>query len=104
MYEFLCQLDVMLQSLTNWLSYAAIIVAFALVLCQIAYCIAATSDSLLKERLFRSKMYWTTLPYFFSVKEIAECRNPVHFRHFGDAMLKNKFHKINMASAMLKNR
>ena len=28
MYEFLCQLDVMLQSLTNWLSYAAIIVAF----------------------------------------------------------------------------
>ena len=49
-------------------------------------------------------MYWTTLPYFFSVKEIAECRNPVHFRHFGDAMLKNKFYKINMASAMLKKR
>ena len=30
----------MLQSLTNWLSYAAIIVAFVLVLCQIAYYIA----------------------------------------------------------------
>lgn len=40
MYEFLCQFDVMLQSLTNWLSYAAIIVAFALALCQIAYYIA----------------------------------------------------------------
>ena len=37
MYEFLCQLDVMLQSLTNWLSYAAIIVAFALALCQLIY-------------------------------------------------------------------
>ena len=30
----------MLQSLTNWLSYAAIIVAFAPALCQIAYYIA----------------------------------------------------------------
>lgn len=37
MYEFLRQLDVMLQSLTNLLSYAAIIVAFVLALCQLIY-------------------------------------------------------------------
>ena len=37
MYEFLCQFDMMLQNLTDWLSYAAIVVVFVLVLCQIAY-------------------------------------------------------------------
>ena len=39
MYEFLCQLDVMLQSLTNWLSYAAIVLALVLAVGQLIYCI-----------------------------------------------------------------
>lgn len=45
MYEFLCQLDVMLQSLTNWLSYAAIIVAVALALCQLIYFIIEKKEN-----------------------------------------------------------
>jgi hypothetical protein len=45
MYEFLCQLDVMLQSLTNWLSYAAIAVAFALALCQLIYFIIEKKEN-----------------------------------------------------------
>ena len=40
MYEFLCQLDVMLQSLTN-----AIIVAFALALCQLIYFIIEKKEN-----------------------------------------------------------
>ena len=42
MYEFLCQLDVMLQSLTN---YAAIIVAVALALCQLIYFIIEKKEN-----------------------------------------------------------
>lgn len=45
MYEFLCQLDVVLQSLTNWLSYAAIIVAVALALCQLIYFIIEKKEN-----------------------------------------------------------
>lgn len=45
MYEFLCQLDVMLQSLTNLLSYAAIIVAFVLALCQLIYFIIEKKEN-----------------------------------------------------------
>lgn len=44
-YCFLCQLDVMLQSLTNWLSYAAIIVAVALALCQLIYFIIEKKEN-----------------------------------------------------------
>ena len=32
-------------------------------------------------------MYRTTRPYFFSVKEIAECRDSVRFRHVGEDLL-----------------
>lgn len=45
MYEFLCQLDVMLQSLTNGLSYAAIIVAVTLALCQLIYFIIEKKEN-----------------------------------------------------------
>lgn len=45
MYEFLCQLDVMLQSLTNWLSYAAIAVALALAICQLIYFIIEKKEN-----------------------------------------------------------
>lgn len=54
MYEFLCQLDVMLQSLTNWLSYAAIIVAVTLALCQLIYFIIEkrrTAMSIFEKRM-----------------------------------------------------
>ena len=39
------ELDVMLQSLTNWLSYAAIIVAVALALCQLIYFIIEKKEN-----------------------------------------------------------
>ena len=39
MYDFLCQLDVILQSLTNWLSYAAIVVLISLAVSQVVYVI-----------------------------------------------------------------
>lgn len=45
MIEFLSQFDVMLQSLTNWLSYAAIIVAVALALCQLIYFIIEKKEN-----------------------------------------------------------
>lgn len=37
MYEFLCQFDLMLQHLTNWLSYAAIALALVLAIGQLIY-------------------------------------------------------------------
>ena len=37
MYEFLCQFDLMLQHLTNWLSYAAIVLALVLAVGQLIY-------------------------------------------------------------------
>ena len=37
MYEFLCQFDLMLQHLTSWLSYAAIILALVLAVVQLVY-------------------------------------------------------------------
>lgn len=37
MYDFLCLFDLILQHLTNWLSYAAIVIAIALTVGQIAY-------------------------------------------------------------------
>ena len=37
MYEFLCQFDLTLQHLTNWLSYAAIILALVLAVGQLIY-------------------------------------------------------------------
>ena len=37
MYDFLCLFDLILQHLTNWLSYTAIVIAIALAVSQIAY-------------------------------------------------------------------
>ena len=37
MYEFLCRFDLMLQHLTNWLSYAAIVLALVLAVGQLIY-------------------------------------------------------------------
>ena len=37
MYDFLCPFDLILQHLTNWLSYTAIVIAIALAVSQIAY-------------------------------------------------------------------
>ena len=45
MLEFLTTFDLMLQNLTNWLSYAAIVLALVLAVGQLIYFIIEKRDS-----------------------------------------------------------